>query len=90
MSDLGYSRVAKAGKCETGAEHDAGAIVHVVQVERFPNWEKALCGTKPGYSGGGWTQPSRPERMQQCERCVRKHNRLQMDRHLAEAEVPQA
>lgn len=66
----------KSGMCTNGAHLDAGTVRHLVPPAN--QWEKALCGTRPGRLSGGWSvvqdEPT-------CRRCLARHSRM-VDRAL--------
>lgn len=65
-----YARL-KSGRAFNGASRDAGMITHAVASDSYPNWNTALCGTKPGSRGNGW-QESETSNEITCPKCLKK------------------
>lgn len=55
--DRGYMLRRKAGCAYNGAHRDMGSVVHALPLEiyGYPQYGKALCGTKTGRLSIGWT-----------------------------------
>ena len=48
----------KTGRCATGSERDGGVRYHAVPIDGIAgggSWAKALCGSRPGDRGNGWS-----------------------------------
>lgn len=63
----------KSGRAFNGAERDRGIIVHLVEDDSFPSWQKSMCGTEPGRRGNGWHHV---EREVTCEKCLKKYKKI--------------
>jgi len=71
MARVVMENVFKGGRCWNGSQRDSGRIVHVIIGEE-PNgfWGgKALCGSKPGSRGYGWSKAIEEPN---CKKCIRK------------------
>jgi len=66
-----YQPRRKSGRCANGNERDGGALYHAVP-DHDP-WAKALCGTKPGDRGNGWSEYAGESVT--CKRCIKKQER---------------
>ena len=73
-----YFEAVKSGRAFNGAHRDAGTIVHAVQNNSEPSWDKALCGTVPGHRGNGWdfinhsNDPRSTKKAVNCIKCLKK------------------
>ena len=63
-----HSILRKTGRCSSGAEADGGVRYHVVPPGS--GWQKALCGTKPGETGNGWSTD--PTDTVTCPACLKR------------------
>lgn len=74
MSELTIYARAKAGRCWNGAERDVGTRIHAIRARRDPSgcWDGALCGTRPGPRGNGWSGMNYAPTLISCPRCLSK------------------
>jgi len=74
----------KIGRCFNGAERDRGTIVHLVEeqpVTSCGDWfDKALCGSQPGFRGNGWTKSDKDAN---CPKCLKKQSKSEVERSVA-------
>lgn len=62
-------KATRSGTARNGAERDRGHVIHLVQDNDYPSWEKAICGVQP--KGNGWYY--REEEINvTCDKCLKK------------------
>ncbi len=70
----------KSGRGFNGAHRDSGSIVHIVpkmSATCSGFWgDKALCGTRPGYRGNGWSEVHNKAN---CPKCLSKQLTLEIN-----------
>ena len=66
----------KSGRAFNDRERDRGTVVHIVpkQPETTSGFwgYAALCGTKPGYRGNGWSEVQREAT---CKKCIERNKK---------------
>jgi hypothetical protein len=71
--DEGYKLRRKLGRLANGAEADSGQLLHILPTEEY---ERPLCGAKPGKRSIGWALAYDREKQKICARCAERYKRL--------------
>lgn len=77
MSEIKLYKAIRSGTArgKSGSERDRGKIVHLVTNDKYPSWQKAICGIEP--RGNGWYFPTNSDKLEvTCEKCLKKSNKL--------------